>query len=122
MQYDQSLFTFNAAMKPTVAHNSFTSSVSKNAFTAPAHKMAQPSTVPVRNANVPTMSMNADSFKNGLSQVSQSINQTIDNAAYNFNSIINGNHNQLLATSAGSMQMDHMMQYANAGVRTPSQF
>ena len=56
-------------------------------------------------------------------KLNQAVNQTLDNAAYNLNNILNGNQqNPYLATSAGPMQMgsQNVMQFSN-GPAQPSQ-
>ncbi len=64
--------------------------------------------------------MNADNgaaATNPFQKINNAVNQTLDNAAYNLNNILNGNsQNPYLATSAGPMAMDqqNIMQFSNA--------
>ena len=64
-----------------------------------------------------------DNISAGVSKMGNALNQTIDNAAQNLNTILNGNQNPYLATSAGSIPMSSLNQnynaFSNAGTKDP---
>lgn len=103
---DQSLFTIGtgASLKTNpVAFNKFVSA--KN------NMMAKP-VAPMQARHVPTqMSMNGNqklsmNANHQFEKLGKAVNQTLDNAAYNLNTILNGqSQNPYLATSAGPMMM-----------------
>lgn len=117
MIQDQSLFTMGtgAALKSTpVAANRF---APQQSFAVSRQGMPQQA----RNFT-PQMSMKPQQnfAKNASVQfekLGNAVNQTLDNAAYNLNSVLNGqSQNPYLATSAGPMMMQSNMQgFQNVG-------
>ena len=63
------------------------------------------------------ISMNANNMNVQFQKLGNAVNQSLDNAAYNLNSIMNGQaQNPYLATSAGPMMMNMNMDgFQNAG-------